>query len=87
MKEKSNASNELLEMVRDADNIERICFLAIIHVIKPNIPPRAPDATRSELKKAVKRLRSAQHIRNCPTEMYEGFEAAILYIRREWLHR
>ena len=47
----------------------------------------SPDHTRGELKKAIKQLRSAQHNPNCPAEMSEGFETAIQYIRREWLHR
>ena len=41
----------------------------------------------AELKKAIKQLRSAQHSPDCPAEMFEGFETAIQYIRREWLHR
>ena len=45
-----------------------------------------PIATRGELKKAIKQLRSAQHSPDCPAEMSEGFETAIQYIRREWLH-
>ena len=40
-----------------------------------------------ELKKAIKQLRSAQHNPDCPAEMSEGFETAIQYIRREWLHQ
>lgn len=50
-------------------------------------PPYTPNATRGELKKAIKQLRSAQHSPDCPAEMFEGFETAIQYIRREWLHR
>lgn len=50
-------------------------------------PPYTPNATRGELKKAIKQLRSAQHSPDCPAEMSEGFETAIQYIRREWLHR
>lgn len=50
-------------------------------------PPYTPNATRGELKKAIKLLRSAQHNPDCPAEMSEGFETAIQYIRRKWLHR
>ena len=76
-----NTRDELLDLIRNATNIDMICFFA------PDSPPYTPNATRGELKKAIKQLRSAQHNPNCPAEMSEGFETAIQYIRREWLHR
>lgn len=55
--------------------------------LRPIPPPYTPIATRGELKKAIKQLRNAQHSPDCPAEMFEDFETAIQYIRREWLHR
>lgn len=82
-----NTRDELLDLIRNATNIDMICFFAIIYVVAPDFPPYTPNATRGELKKAIKQLRSAQHNPNCPAEMSEGFETAIQYIRREWLHQ
>lgn len=82
-----NTRDELLDLIRNATNIDMICFFAIIYVVAPDSPPYIPNATRGELKKAIKQLRSAQHNPDCPAEMSEGFETAIQYIRREWLHR
>mgnify|MGYP000747376264 FL=1 len=62
-------------------------LFAILYVVAPDAPPHTPTATRGELKKAIKQLRSAQHNPDCPAEMSEGFETAIQYIRRKWLHR
>lgn len=82
-----NTRDELLDLIRNATNIDMICFFAIIYVVAPDPPPYKPNATRGELKKAIKQLRSAQHSPDCPAEMSEGFETAIQYIRREWLHQ
>ena len=82
-----NTRDELLDLIRNATNIDMICFFAIIYVVAPDSPPYTPIATRGELKKAIKQLRSAQHSPDCPAEMSEGFETAIQYIRREWLHQ
>lgn len=82
-----NAREELLGLIAEADDVDIICFFAIIYVIAPDSPPYTPKATRGELKKAIKRLRIAQQNKDCPDDMREGFETAIQYIRREWLHR
>ena len=82
-----NTRDKLLDLIRNATNIDMICFFAIIYVVAPDSPPYTPIATCGELKKAIKQLRSAHHSPDCPAEMFEGFETAIQYIRREWLHR
>ena len=83
----NNTRDELLELIRNATNIDMICIFAITYVVVPDLPPHTPNVTRGELKKAIKQLRSAQHHPDCPAEMFESFETAIQYIRREWLHR
>lgn len=57
-----NTRDELLDLIRNATNIDMICFFAIIYVVAPDSPPYTPIATRGELKKAIKQLRSAQHM-------------------------
>ena len=53
-----NTRDELLDLIRNATNIDMICFFAIIYVVAPDSPPYTPIATRGELKKAIKQLRS-----------------------------
>ena len=62
-----NTRDELLDLIRNATNIDMICFFALIYVVAPDSPPPyTPNATRGELKKAIKQLRSAQHNPNLP---------------------
>ena len=41
-----NTRDELLELIRNATNIDMICFFAIIYVVAPDSPPYTPNATR-----------------------------------------
>ena len=49
-----NTRDELLDLIRNATNIDMICFFAIIYVVAPDSPPYTPIATRGELKKAIR---------------------------------
>lgn len=49
-----NTRDKLLDLIRNATNIDMICFFAIIYVVAPDSPPYTPIATRGELKKAIK---------------------------------
>ena len=82
-----NTRDELLDLIRNATNIDMICFFAIIYVVAPDSPPYTPIATRGELHIAIKQIRIKQQNPDCPAEMSESFETAIQYIRREWLHQ
>ena len=80
--------DELERLIADCDKIELITIQALILTTIKNPPPcDQPTASRGELKKAIKTLRIAQHHENCTSKHYEAFEAAIQYIRREWLQR
>ena len=35
-----NTRDELLDLIRNATNIDMICFFAIIYVVAPDSPPR-----------------------------------------------
>lgn len=37
-----NTRDELLELIRNATNIDMICFFAIIYVVAPDSPPYTP---------------------------------------------
>lgn len=40
-----NTRDELLDLIRNATNIDMICFFAIIYVVAPDSPPYMPNAT------------------------------------------
>ena len=40
-----NTRDELLDLIRNATNIDMICFFAIIYVVAPDSPPYTPNAT------------------------------------------
>ena len=44
-----NTRDELLDLIRNATNIDMICFFALIYVVAPDSPPYTPIATRGEL--------------------------------------
>ena len=48
-----NTRDDLLDLIRNATNIDMICFFAIIYVVAPDSPPYTPIATRGELKKEL----------------------------------
>lgn len=37
-----NTRDELLDLIRNATNIDMICFFAIIYVVAPDSPPYTP---------------------------------------------
>ena len=41
-----NTRDELLDLIRNATNIDMICFFAIIYVVAPDSSPYTPIATR-----------------------------------------
>lgn len=40
-----NTRDELLDLIRNATNIDMICFFAIIYVVAPDSPSYTPNAT------------------------------------------
>ena len=80
-----NTRDELLDLIRNATNIDMICFFAIIYVVAPDSPPYTPIATRGELKKAIKQLRSAQHSQVVKTPPFHGGNAGSIPARATML--
>lgn len=82
-----NIYDEFAKLIADCDRVELICIRALICTTVSTPPLQEPYASRGELKRAIKKLRIAQHRQDCGLEYFEAFEAAIQYIRCEWLHR
>jgi len=86
--ENSSYKQRIFEFIKQADEIELICLVAIIMTDQADRLsgyecPKL-QATKGTFKRAVKRLRVAQVV--CP-EASSVYEGAIQFIRQEWLHK
>lgn len=78
--------DEVIDFLKDANRAEAICTIAFLHALYPGFSHRlTPEATRSELEQAVNDLRALQKLNNSPSDANDPHEAAIQYIRQEWI--